>query len=46
MIHQPIDQQALVAQDPDGRLYNEDLRPAQPHERQWNMFVSDDALAG
>ena len=36
--HLPIDQAALRAQDPDGRLYNEDLKPADPHERQWNTF--------
>jgi len=38
MEHQPIDQAALIAQDPDGRLYNEDLRPADPEQRQWSTF--------
>lgn len=38
MNHQPIDQLALSSNDPDGRLYNDDLKPAQPHERQWNTF--------
>nr|WP_257956872.1 NCS1 family nucleobase:cation symporter-1 [Nocardioides sp. B-3] len=27
-----------MARDPNGRLYNEDLKPAEPHERQWNTF--------
>jgi NCS1 family nucleobase:cation symporter-1 len=38
MQHQNVDQAALAAQDPDGRLYNEDLKPAQPSERQWNTY--------
>ena len=27
--HPVVDQAALAAQDPEGRLYNEDLRPGQ-----------------
>jgi NCS1 family nucleobase:cation symporter-1 len=36
--HQPVDQAALAAQDPTGRLYNDDLRPAAPEERNWNTY--------
>ena len=36
--HQPVDQAALAAQDPTGRLYNDDLRPAKPEERNWNTY--------
>jgi NCS1 family nucleobase:cation symporter-1 len=36
--HEPVDQEALAAQDPTGRLYNEDLRPAKPEERHWNTY--------
>jgi nucleobase:cation symporter-1, NCS1 family len=36
--HPVVDQAALAAQDPDGRLYNEDLRPAKPEERRWNTY--------
>jgi len=28
----------LAEQDPTGRLYNEDLAPAQPSNRQWNTY--------
>ena len=38
MAIQHFDQAALAAQDPQGRLYNEDLRPAEPHERNWNTY--------
>ena len=38
MTHHAIDQVALAAQDPDGRLYNEDLKPANPDERQWSTY--------
>jgi nucleobase:cation symporter-1, NCS1 family len=38
MQHQNVDHAALSAQDPDGRLYNDDLKPAQPSERQWNTY--------
>jgi NCS1 family nucleobase:cation symporter-1 len=38
MMHVEIDQAALAAQDPTGRLYNNDLRPAAPHERHWNTY--------
>lgn len=37
-IHPDVDQAALAAQDPEGRLYNHDLRPAEPHERRWNTY--------
>ena len=37
-IHNEIDQAALAAQDPAGRLYNNDLRPAAPEERHWNTY--------
>ena len=37
-IHVQIDEAALAAQDPTGRLYNNDLRPAAPHERNWNTY--------
>lgn len=37
-MHQQIDQAALKAQDPDGRLYNDDLKPAQPGERRWSTY--------
>jgi NCS1 family nucleobase:cation symporter-1 len=33
-----IDHAALAAQDPSGRLYNEDLAPARPEARQWNTY--------
>jgi NCS1 family nucleobase:cation symporter-1 len=33
-----VDQAALAAQDPEGRLYNADLRPAEPAERTWNSY--------
>jgi NCS1 family nucleobase:cation symporter-1 len=36
--HQEVDQSALAAQDPTGRLYNNDLRPAAPEERHWNTY--------
>jgi NCS1 family nucleobase:cation symporter-1 len=36
--HPVVDQAALAAQDPQGRLYNDDLRPAQPQERRWNAY--------
>lgn len=38
MAHQEIDQAALAAQDPTGRLYNNDLRPAAPEERHWRTY--------
>ena len=37
-IHPDVDQAALAAQDPEGRLYNHDLRPAEPHERRWKTY--------
>ena len=37
-MQQDIDQAALAAQDPEGRLYNEDLRPADRHERHWSTY--------
>jgi NCS1 family nucleobase:cation symporter-1 len=37
-VHVEIDQAALAAQDPTGRLYNNDLRPAAPNERHWNTY--------
>ena len=36
--HPVVDQVALAAQDPEGKLYNEDLRPAKPEERRWNTY--------
>lgn len=33
-----VDHEALAAQDPDGRLYNEDLRPEKPDARRWNAY--------
>lgn len=33
-----VDQAALAALDPEGRLYNDDLRPAEPQERHWNTY--------
>jgi nucleobase:cation symporter-1, NCS1 family len=36
--HVEIDQAALAAQDPSGRLYNNDLRPAAPNERHWKTY--------
>jgi NCS1 family nucleobase:cation symporter-1 len=36
--YQEVDQAALAAQDPTGRLYNNDLRPAAPEERHWNTY--------
>src|ERR671939_2088685 len=33
-----IDEAALAAQDPTGRLYNNDLRPAAPQERHWSTY--------
>ncbi|MFP5283206.1 MAG: NCS1 family nucleobase:cation symporter-1 [Actinomycetes bacterium] len=38
MNHAEIDQAALAAQDPTGRLYNNDLRPAAPSERRWKTY--------
>ena len=38
MRHVEIDQGALAAQDPTGRLYNNDLRPAAPEERHWSTY--------
>lgn len=35
---QPLDQAALAAADPDGRLYNEDLAPAGADKRRWNAY--------
>ena len=29
----------LAAQDPTGRLFNEDLAPAKPNERKWNSYM-------
>jgi NCS1 nucleoside transporter family len=37
-----VDQAALAAQDPTGRLYNNDLRPAAPEEHHWSMFNFSD----
>jgi NCS1 family nucleobase:cation symporter-1 len=37
-MHQHVDQAALAAQDPAGRLYNEDLKPAHADERQWSTY--------
>ena len=28
----------LQLQDPEGRLYNVDLKPAEPHERKWSTY--------
>lgn len=36
--HPVVDQAALAAKDPDGHLYNDDLRPAKPDERRWNTY--------
>jgi nucleobase:cation symporter-1, NCS1 family len=36
--HPVVDQTALAALDPEGRLYNDDLRPATPEERNWNTY--------
>ncbi|WP_433171159.1 NCS1 family nucleobase:cation symporter-1 [Actinoallomurus sp. CA-150999] len=33
-----VDHAALAASDPSGRLYNEDLAPARPGNRQWNAY--------
>lgn len=33
-----VDHAALKAQDPSGRLYNEDLAPAHPDARQWSSY--------
>ncbi len=33
-----VDHSVLRAQDPAGRLYNEDLAPAEPGDRQWNTY--------
>src|SRR5689334_12261927 len=33
-----VDQAALAALDPEGRLYNDDLRPAEPEERTWSTY--------
>ncbi|MDQ4215533.1 NCS1 family nucleobase:cation symporter-1 [Microbacterium capsulatum] len=33
-----VSNEELHAQDPDGRLYNEDLAPAQPSHRKWNAY--------
>jgi nucleobase:cation symporter-1, NCS1 family len=33
-----VDQTALAALDPEGRLYNDDLRPAEPEERTWSTY--------
>lgn len=38
MAQQEIDQAALAAQDSGGRLYNEDLKPAEPDGRKWNAY--------
>src|SRR6478735_8567284 len=35
---QEFDPVALAAQDPEGRLYNKDLKPAEPHERRWSTY--------
>src|SRR5262245_13575566 len=35
---QEFDPVALAAQDPQGRLYNKDLKPAEPHERKWSTY--------
>ena len=35
---QEFDPVALAAQDPEGRLYNADLEPAEPHERKWSTY--------
>ena len=35
---QEFDPVALAAQDPEGRLYNKDLKPAEPHERKWSAY--------
>jgi nucleobase:cation symporter-1, NCS1 family len=37
-MHQTVDQASLAALDPEGRLYNADLKPADPHERVWNTY--------
>ena len=33
-----VDHAALAANDPSGRLYNEDLAPSQPDNRRWNAY--------
>ena len=38
MHEQQVHQAALAAQDPSGRLYNDDLKPARADERQWNTY--------
>ena len=38
MAYQEVDQAALADQDPTGRLYNDDLRPAAPQERHWRTY--------
>ncbi len=35
---QHVDHDVLRAQDPSGRLFNEDLAPAKPGDRQWNAY--------
>lgn len=38
--HRPesFDQASLAAQDPTGKLYNDDLKPADPEERTWGAY--------
>lgn len=33
-----VDHEALAAQDPAGRLYNDDLKPEKPDARKWNAY--------
>ncbi len=33
-----VDHEELAAQDPSGRLYNDDLAPAKPEDRQWGTY--------
>lgn len=36
--HVAVSNAELAAQDPDGRLYNEDLAPSEPSDRKWNGY--------
>ncbi|MDO5740055.1 MAG: NCS1 family nucleobase:cation symporter-1 [Ornithinimicrobium sp.] len=38
IVHQGVSNAELQAQDPTGRLYNEDLAPALPEQRKWNGY--------
>ena len=36
--HAAVSNAELSAQDPDGRLYNDDLAPSEPSDRKWNGY--------